>query len=101
MATFPSELAGLAPDAVMDGKIVPWFVLGPARLHYTLAHGDITSKAAAGEYLAQLFPEYADLAHRAIRWRAGETEEFTATDVVIAGDSVNAVADDAWRRFGS
>ena len=101
VATFPSELAGLAPDAVMDGKIVPWFVLGPARLHYTLAHGDIISKAAAGEYLAQLFPEYADLAHRAIRWRAGEAEEFTATDVVIAGDSVNAVADDAWRRFGS
>lgn len=100
VATFPAELAGVAPDAVTDGTVVPWFVLGPARLHYTLAHGDIISKAAAGEYLAELFPEYADLAHRAIRWRAGEAERFTAADVVAAGDSVNAVADDAWRRFG-
>lgn len=100
VAAFPSKLAGVAPDAVMDGWIVPWFVLGPARLHYTLAHGDIISKAAAGEYLAQLFPEYADLAHRAVRWRAGEAERFNAADVVTAGDSVNAVADDAWRRFG-
>ncbi|MFG2053146.1 nucleotidyltransferase domain-containing protein [Micromonospora sp. NPDC048930] len=101
VARFPSELAGVAPDAVMDGEIVPWFVLGPARLHYTLAHGDIISKAAAGGYLAQLLPEYADLAQRAVRWRAGAREAFTATDVVIAGESVNAVADDAWRRFGN
>lgn len=101
VATFPAELVDVAPDAVMDGEIVSWFVLGPARLHYTLAHGDIISKAAAGQYLAQLFPEYAALAHRAARWRAGEADRFTATDLVTAGGSVNAVADDAWRRFGS
>jgi GNAT superfamily N-acetyltransferase len=31
-------------------------VLGPARLHHTLAHGYVISKAAAGTYLAELFP---------------------------------------------
>lgn len=100
-ATLASQLADVPPDTVLDGEIVPWFVLGPARLHYTLAHGDVIPKAAAGEYLAQLFPEYADLAHRANRWRAGEAEQFTATDVVAASHSVDAVADDAWRRFGA
>ncbi|WP_091316063.1 hypothetical protein [Micromonospora chersina] len=99
-ATFPAELAGVSPDTPMDGGLVSWFVLGPARLHHTLAHGDIISKAAAGEYLAGLFPEYADLARRAVSWRAGEAERFTATDLIAAVDSVNAVADDAWSRFG-
>lgn len=98
-ATFPAEMAEVAPDTVMDPGIVTWFVLGPPRSHHTLAHGDIISKAAAGEYLARLLPEYADLAHRAVRWRAGAVEQFTATDLVAAGDSVHAVADDAWRRF--
>ncbi|MEV4543332.1 nucleotidyltransferase domain-containing protein [Micromonospora echinaurantiaca] len=98
-ATFPTELAEVAPDMIVDPGIVTWFVLGPARSHYTLAHDDVISKATAGVYLAQLFPEYADLAHRAVRWRAGAAEQFTATDLAAAGDSVHAVADDAWRRF--
>ncbi|MFI6265754.1 aminoglycoside adenylyltransferase domain-containing protein [Micromonospora sp. NPDC051006] len=100
-ASIPSALADVAPDEVMDGATVSWFVLGPARSHYTLAHGDIISKATAGDYLAQLFPEYADLAYRAVRWRVGEAERFTAADLAAAADSVNAVADDAWRRFAS
>jgi hypothetical protein len=101
VAAFPSALADVAPDAAVDAETVSWFVLGPARQHYTLAHGDIISKAAAGEYLARLFPEYADLARRAVRLRAGEAERFTATDLATAGDSIDAVADDAWRRFGN
>ncbi|GHJ50943.1 hypothetical protein Nm8I071_02500 [Nonomuraea sp. TT08I-71] len=100
VATLPAELAGVAPDTPMDGGVVSWFVLGPARLHYTLGHGDVIAKAAAGEYLAGLFPEYADLARRAVGWRAGGSERFTAADLLAAADSVNAVADDAWRRFG-
>ncbi|MET8835723.1 nucleotidyltransferase domain-containing protein [Micromonospora sp. NPDC004540] len=100
VATVPAELAGVDPATVMDGGIVSWFVLGPARLHYTLAHGDVISKAAAGDHLAALFPEYARLARRAVGWRAGEAEQFTAADLVAAVDSVNAVAEDAWRRFG-
>jgi hypothetical protein len=100
VATFPADLAGMAADEVLDPAIVTWFVHGPARLHYTLAHGDIIAKTAAGDYLAQLFPEYADLAHRAARWRTGAPEQFTVADLRTAGESVNAVADDAWRRYG-
>lgn len=99
-ARFPAELAGVEPDTVLDAGIVTWFVLGPARLHHTLAYGDVISKAAAGMYLAQLFPEYADLADRAVRWRTGAPELFTAADLLAAGESVDAVAEDAWRRFG-
>ena len=100
VATLRPELAGAAQDSVVDDGIVPWFVLGPARLHYTLAQGDIISKAAAGEYLAQLFPEYGHLARRAVRWRTGAVDRFTVADVVTAGNSVDAVVDDAWRQFG-
>lgn len=95
-----AELAGVDPDAVLDGAIVTWFVLGPARLHHTLAHGDVISKTAAGAYLARLFPGYAGLADRAVRWRTGAPERFTAADLLAAGDGVDAVAEDAWRRFG-
>lgn len=99
-ATLATQLADVPPDTELDGGLVAWLVLGPARLHHTLAHGDVISKATAGGYLAQLFPGYADLAHRAIRWRTGQPERFTAADVVTASHSVDAVADDAWHRFG-
>lgn len=36
-AMFPAAPADVAPDQVMDAETVSWFVLGPARLHYTLA----------------------------------------------------------------
>jgi nucleotidyltransferase-like protein len=100
-ANIAAAMAGADPDEVMDAESVTWCVLGPARLHHTLAHGDVISKSAAGTYLAQLFPAYADLARRAIRWRAGEPERFTAADLTAAGHSMVAVADDAWRRFGA
>jgi Nucleotidyltransferase domain len=101
VAVLPAELAGVDRDTVLDPGFVTWFVLGPARLHHTLAHGDIISKAAAGGYLAELFPQYADLAQRAVRWRAGQAERFTVADLIIAGESVDAVAEDARRRFGT
>ncbi|MEU8820121.1 nucleotidyltransferase domain-containing protein [Actinoplanes sp. NPDC048796] len=86
-------------DEVIDPDVVTFHVLGPARLHYTLAYGDIISKSAAGDYLAKLFPAYADLAARAIRRRAGEPEVFTRADLAAAGQSVTAVVEDAQRRF--
>jgi hypothetical protein len=100
VTTFATDLADEDPTGGVDGGIVSWFVLGPGRLHHTLAHGEVISKAAAGAYLADLFPEYAQLARRAVGWRAGEPEHFTTADLVAACDSVDAVADDAWRRFG-
>ncbi|MET7965911.1 nucleotidyltransferase domain-containing protein [Micromonospora sp. NPDC005305] len=100
VTTFAADLADGDPTEVVDGGIVSWFVLGPARLHHTLAHGDVISKAAAGAYLADLFPEYAQLAWRAVGWRAGEARRFSSADLAAACDSVIAVADDAWHRFG-
>ncbi|XVU29673.1 nucleotidyltransferase domain-containing protein [Actinoplanes sp. CA-054009] len=96
------QIAGALPaitDEVLDAEIVTFHVLGPARLHYTLAHGDIVSKSAAGDYLAKLFPEYAALAAKAVRWRAGAPEQFTRADLEAAGRSVGAVIEDARRRF--
>jgi hypothetical protein len=101
VAPLPAALADMPPDELMNAATVTWFVLGPARLHYTLARGDIVSKAGAGAYLASLFREYATLAARAVRWRTGEAEQFTAADLGVAVESVNAVADDAWRHFGA
>lgn len=97
VADLPTDHADddpVPPDAVV------WLVLGPARLHHTLATGDVISKAAAGAYLATLFPAYADLAGRATAHRAGTPQHFTFADVRTAAESVNAVASDAWRRFG-
>jgi nucleotidyltransferase-like protein len=87
-------------DTPVPADPLVWLTLGPARLHHTLAHGDVISKAAAGTYLAALFPQYADLAHRAIARRAGAPQEFTFADLRTAAASVHAVADDAWNRFG-
>lgn len=100
-AGIAAALAGVDPDEIMDAGSVTWCVLGPARLHHTLASGEIISKSAAGGHLARLMPEYAALAGRAVRWRAGEPGQFTAADLATAGESVSAVVDDAWRRFGA
>jgi hypothetical protein len=94
------HVAGADPADPADAGTPAWTVLGPARLHYTLAHHDVVSKAGAGAYLADLFPRWASLAHRAVRWRAGEPELFTVADLAAAADAVDAVADDAWRRWG-
>ncbi|XVV08625.1 nucleotidyltransferase domain-containing protein [Actinoplanes sp. CA-131856] len=97
-----AQIAGALPsitDEVLDPETVTFHVLGPARLHYTLAYGDIISKSAAGDYLAKIFPEYAETAAKAVRWRAGAPEQFTRADLEAAGRSVSAVVEDAQRRF--
>ncbi|WP_416900996.1 nucleotidyltransferase domain-containing protein [Micromonospora echinospora] len=77
-----------------------WLVLGPARLHFTLAHGDVVSKAGAAAYLAGILPAYGPLADRALRWRRDEPVTFTVADIRAAADSVDAVVTDALRRWG-
>lgn len=93
-------LASMPADTAVDAEPVAWAVLGPARLHYTLAHGAIVSKAGAGRYLAGNFPEYAALADRAVRSRRGEDVAFTVADGRQSADSVDAVIRDAGRRWG-
>jgi Domain of unknown function (DUF4111) len=83
----------------VDAEYVTWVLLGPARLHYTLATTDIISKSDAGPYLVAHFPEYASLAERAIRWRGGEPGTFTAEDLSAAASLINLIADDAWKRW--
>lgn len=95
-----NELSGRADDTPVDPEGVAWMVLGPPRLHHTLAHTDIITKPAAGAYLADTFPAYAPLADRAVRWRAGDPVTFTAADLLASAASTDDVAADAWRRFG-
>lgn len=93
-------VADLDPAAPVDAGYVTWVALGPARLHYTLANTDIVSKPGAGRYVIAHFPDHASLAERAIRWKSGEPETFTAEDLAAAASLVDLVADDAWHRWG-
>jgi len=83
------------PDAPAAAVGVVWAALGPARLHYTLATGDVTSKGGAALYITERFPAWADLAARVVAWRAGEPVEFTTSDALAAADLVDAVTTDA------
>ncbi len=94
------HLAGQPADAPVDGNALAWNMLGPVRLHYTLATGDVVSKAGSAAYLAENFPAWADLAERAAGWRAGAAVEFTVGDLRDCADSIDAIAEDAWKRFG-
>ncbi|MFB9238273.1 nucleotidyltransferase domain-containing protein [Plantactinospora siamensis] len=88
------------PGDPVDAAGVAWTILGPPRLHYTLATGDITTKSEAAAYLAAEFPRWTELAGRAARWRTGAAEAFTVADLAAAADAVDAVTDDAWSRWG-
>jgi hypothetical protein len=79
---------------------VVWAVLGPARLHYTLATGKVTSKTGAGRYAAQQFPPWAELAARAVGCRAGQLVDFATADALATAAMVDAVVEDAWQRWG-
>jgi hypothetical protein len=72
--------AELPPDHVLDGWIIPWYVLGIPRLHALLATGNIISKTAAGEHGAALFPSHAALCARCVAHRAGDPVDFTVAD---------------------
>lgn len=95
-----ADLPDLPDDEPVPADSVVWLTLGPARLHYTLAFGEIISKTAAGSYLGSLFPAYAGLAARAIEHRAGVPQTFDFADLRSAAAGVHEVADDAWARFG-
>jgi Domain of unknown function (DUF4111)/Nucleotidyltransferase domain len=91
-------LTGQTREAPVPSQLITWCVLGPGRLHYTLATGKVTSKTAAGKYTAEHFPAWRDLCERAVRARAGTEIQFTAADGMAAADLVDAVVTDAINR---
>lgn len=90
------RLADRAPDASINTENACFALLGPGRLHYTLATGEIQPKTATADYTAEHFPEFAELLARAKAWRQGDdTIKFTATDGHAIANLVDAVIADA------
>lgn len=55
------------------GRATAWGVLGPPRLHYTIATGRVVSKATAGEYALDTFDDrWHPLIRHALTWWARE-----------------------------
>jgi hypothetical protein len=95
------RFADPAGDGPVNADIVGWTVLGPPRLHHTLATGDVISKSGAGPYIAEHFPAWAELADRCVSQRHGAPVAFTAGDAVAAAALAMAVIRDAWTRWAS
>jgi hypothetical protein len=81
--------------------VVAWLALGPARLHYTLATGDIAAKSAAGEYAISLFPEYRPVVESAMTWRATGQGDFTYGDCIACAELALHIVADANTRWAS
>ncbi|HEY1321464.1 MAG TPA: nucleotidyltransferase domain-containing protein [Streptosporangiaceae bacterium] len=90
----------LETGAPVAGELVAWDALGAARLHYTLATGDIASKSAAGRYAMDLFPAYTDVVSAALAWRATGDGEFTVADWCRCAQQTLDIIADANRRWG-
>jgi predicted nucleotidyltransferase len=69
-------------------------LLGPGRLHYTIATGGLLAKTDSADYTAHHFPAFAELLARAKAWRLGDDSvAFTAVDGLATFDLVETVAD--------
>jgi Nucleotidyltransferase domain len=94
-----AALDGADPALELPGERVEWLVLGPPRLHYTLATGAVTSKSGAAQHVAGYFPDFAELAARCAARRRGEPVSFTAADQLAAIALTDAITADAWHRW--
>lgn len=92
-----AKMAERASDALLPyPQTLPWLVLGPPRLHFTIATGEIASKTTAGRYGAALFPAWAYLVEKALAVRNGDdVPPPTAAELADAADFAEAVTYDA------
>lgn len=77
------------------GYLTTWAVLGPPRLHHTIATGGIVSKEAAGEYALDVLPaRWHPLIGYALAYRRREPRPAPPPHDLVA-DFVDHVVDDA------
>lgn len=91
-------LAEQDPALPLPPYSVVWGLLGPGRLHCTIATGEIISKTASADYTARLLPEFAELLARAKAWRLGAQDDavaFTIADGYAGCELIDAVIADA------
>jgi hypothetical protein len=87
-----ARLAEHHASVPLDSEIVTFALLGPGRLHYTIATGEILAKTAAADYTARLFPGHDELLTRAKAWRLGDDSvQFYQADALTACDLIEAV----------
>jgi Domain of unknown function (DUF4111)/Nucleotidyltransferase domain len=95
---------GITP---IPDRVVAWGVLGIARLHYTLATGEVTSKTQAGAYARETFGErWHPIIAEAQRLRRGDGEQapgYRRHPLTRRQDTLEFMAhviEDANERFG-
>lgn len=91
-----AKLVTRDPASPISSYVACFALLGPGRLHHTIATGTILPKTAAADYTAERFPAYTELLGRARAWRLGdESVTFTASDGLAICGLINAVIADA------
>jgi Nucleotidyltransferase domain len=87
-----AKLAEHEPESAMPASTAAWALLGPGRLHCTIATGEVISKTAAAGYTARVVPGCDELLQRAKRWRLGDDAvTFTAAEGLAACDLIDAI----------
>jgi hypothetical protein len=87
------RLADRDPKVPLSAEIVTFALLGPGRLHYTIATGHLLAKTATADYTARRFLGYAELLARAKAWRLGDdTVQFMLPDALAACELIDEVA---------
>jgi hypothetical protein len=87
------RLAERDASVPLDSEVMTFALLGPGRLHYTIATGAILAKTAAADYTAEHFPGHDELLARAKAWRLGDDSvQFYKADALTTCDLIEAIA---------
>lgn len=79
-----AHFASQHPTDAVEADLVVWAALGPPRLVITIRTGAVVSKKDGGLFAAETWPDYADLIHKCIRSRGGDTKTFTVVEMQAA-----------------